>query len=273
MTNSSTQNSHSKKSNIFEEDYQSIFNILDDFIEQNKQKKYSRKKQGFINEDSLISLISFTIPFLPLIYAFILLTLEIQFNTLFFKIISIVFSLISVIMLLSIILKEVNKAKNMPNLLIKKSCEQGLKDLAFSEKLAKFDKSTLNYAERRLKLLVETRNISNQKINSVIPFIALVMAIVVIYTYLSDDFNFTPANIMLTSGITSIIFKGIVELTDDPTIYKKCLAVVEYARVLAEEFQDDELTYLPKKNISNNNLMEALSKHKLNQPSDFDHNS
>lgn len=277
-------NNYSNKLEALKRQYEEIFIILENFVKYHQDRKTNESKTPFMNNYSKLFVgLYFT---LFLCFFIVLYFEDFWKNNLnFLKIISIfVLILIAILAITSILLlfQEITNSQNFPKILLKKTCQKGIQELDFCHQLSQFDRLALEYAENRLKLLIENRKIGEQIINNLIPFFALVVVLYMIYQYIPENLaNFTRLRelrelIVLCgtfSGIITIIFKGVTELIDNKTIYQKCLAIVQYAKLLAEQSQPKNITYLPTEKQKDKDIMTSLRQKSVDQPSDFDYNS
>ena len=267
-------NNNSNKLNNLEKHYKEIFVILYEIIEYYEKSKKSNSKNPFLDKYSLIFLSIYSMFFC---YCIILIAFHDFFvnNINSFILLSKLFlSVIAslLIIIIRLLVEDIRILKNSSKKLLKKTYQKGIKELEFCEKLSLFDKLALEYVENRLKLLIENRKIGEQKINNLIPFFALGLTIFAVYQYQPENFNFMK-NIMVISGIVTIMLKAITELTDNKTIYQKCLAIVQYSQVLADQSQSIDISYLPSEKQKNKDIMASLREQTIDQPSEFDHNS
>ncbi len=271
-------NKFPKKIDNLEQQYEEIFIILDKFIESHQNSKKDKQKILYLDKYSELFILFYLVLFS---YSIILLTFKDFFQSQpnVFIILSIcVLIIIAILAIISIILlfQEITSFKKFPRILLKNTYHKGIQELQFCKQLTQFDHLALEYTENRLKLLIENRKIGEQTINNLIPFLALGITGFSIYQYKPENvhnFN-TLGSVIVVSGIITIILKGITELTDNKTIYQKCLAIVQYAKVLVDQSQaTDDINYLPAKQQNNKDIMASLREMTIDQPSEFDHNS
>ncbi|MDJ0600807.1 MAG: hypothetical protein QNJ37_18435 [Crocosphaera sp.] len=229
-------NNNSNKWNNLEKHYKEIFVILYEIIEYYENSKKSNSKNPLLDKYSLTFLSIYSMFFgysIILIARYDFFINNINSFILLSKVfLSIIASL--TIIIIRFLVEDIRKSKNYSKNSLRNTCQKGIHELEFCHKLSLFDKLALEYAENRLKLLIENRKIGEQIINNLIPFFALGLTIFTVYQYQpenTENFNFMK-NIMVISGIVTIMLKAITELTDNKTIYQKCLAIVQYAKVL-----------------------------------------
>ncbi len=257
----------------FIEEYEKIFTILEKFISSQKSNQLTSRNKIFLDKTSIALM---TIPLLLLIYSLIIISFK-NFNInnkLALELISysflVIIVVLAIIALRQLIIDVRQQSKGIAQKLIRKTREKGLHDRKMSEKLSCFSNSVLKYTEIRLKLLIESKDQNDQRLVNMIPFMSLILA--TFFIYLSGISDFTLSNIMLISGATVILLKGYAESIDDPSLYKRCLSIVEYAQILADETLVIAQHNSPYTKTDNHNLMKALRQYKIDEPSDFEHN-
>lgn len=232
-----TMNNDSNKLDNFKQQYKEIFIILDRFMDYYQNEKKEKSKKPCLDKYSELFVLFYFVLFS---YSVLVLYFKDFWknNPNFLIIISIVILVvIALIAITSIMLlfQEITNSKKSPNILLK----------------------------------------NTYQINNLIPFFALGLTAFTIYQYKPENldvFNFIK-NIIVISSVMTIILKAVTELIDNKTIYQKCLSIVQYAKVLVDQSQPKDIKYLPANKQKNKNIMTALRKNTINQPSEFDHNS
>lgn len=268
----------------FENDYKKVFQELHEFIKTQKLIKSKQKSQkksisqyiSSIFQNPILLILS--IYYSPLIFFLIIFLLRgfIANHSWLFWVLATLYSIFLFIITIIGLIKAYREIRNfdkLPNKIIEKCCIQGLSDLEYSQKISQLPKPAIIYAEKRLKLLIDNRSTFDKKLNTTIPFISLALSGFIIYSLKISDLNFTLSNLVVLGGIIGVCFRGLTEFLDDPKIYKRCLAILEQAQILADKSQEDELQFLSKSQKSGQKLMSNLQNYIVDQASNFDYNS
>lgn len=273
-----------ENSEKFEQDYNQVFKELHEFINAQKptkskrnspRKSISKYVNSIFKSPLFIILLAYCSPLIFSSTIFLLRGFIANHIWLFWLLAGLYLSFLIVIAVMGLIkaYQETRDFEKLPNEVIDKCRIQGLDDLKYSQKISKLPKSAIVYAEKRLKLLIDNRGTFDKQLNTIIPFISLALSGFLIYWLKIPNLNFTVSNLVVIGGIIGIGFRGLIELTDKPKIYKRCLAIVEYAQILADKPQEDELQFLPKPQKSGKKLFDNLENYIVDKASGFDYNS
>jgi hypothetical protein len=162
---------------------------------------------------------------------------------------------------------------------LEKTKYEGLNDRIISVKLSVFSLQSLEYTEKRLRLLIESKEIDYKRaIDVLAPCFGIFIGALIVWQY--NTVNNTPnainailANLIVISGIITILLKAYITYLDKPTLYKRGLHIVEYAKIIKDNNEQSPINNSNKiKNYQN--VMDVLIHGpKIDVDPDFDHNS
>lgn len=162
-----------------------------------------------------------------------------------------------------------------------KHTKEAITDWRIVKKLSEgISTSALKYVESRFKLLIETSQQKEKVSASFLPILAILAVVLFIWSFgipIQKLKNLLYGAISGVSGavVILLVFQFLFSLdSQDLVIYKRCLAILQQAQVIANDASSDKIeadkkVIQPKQQGEGESLMSKLRNIKIDGPEDF----